>query len=61
MAEDLGFLESLIGLNLVGVKSVSGVFWRCADQGVVVPIEDGVCLVRKLCNPSTDSGVGKIA
>ena len=33
-AEDLGFLESLIGLNLVGAKSVSGVFWRCADQGV---------------------------
>ena len=60
-AEDLGFLESLIGLNLVGAKSVSGVFWRCADQGVVVPIEDGVCLVRELSIPSTDSGVGRIA
>ena len=40
---------------------MSGVFWRCADHGVLVPIEDGVFLVRELSIPSTASGVGRIA
>ena len=61
LAEDLGFLESLIGLNRVGAKSVSGVFWLIVDHGVLVPIEDGVFRVRELSIPSTASGVGRMA
>ena len=61
LPEDLGFLVSLIGLNRVGAKSVSGVFWLSVDHGVLVPIEDGVFLVRELSIPSTASGVGRMA